>query len=377
MKTHRSLTLTGILLLLAHAVFSQAICGFDIVHNRRLQKDPVYHQNVLDGEAAIRSYIRQHPKLGQPRRPIVQGAPGGPATPLSALYTIPVVVHVIHTGGAIGTIYNPTDAQILGAIDYLNAVYNGTESNLSGGAGDLQIQFALARRDPNCNATNGINRVDGSGVAGYVTGGVKEQTTVGVDEVSIKDLSRWNTSQYYNIWVVDKIDGNDGTGPGSFIAGFAYFPGAPSSVDGIIMLATQMVSGQKTLPHEIGHAFNLYHPFQGTNPAGTSCPVNAACSTDGDQVCDTDPVSTPVDFVCRTGATNPCTGTPYTINTESNYMTYTNCYTLFTSGQKARMLAAAAASPRSNFITSQGATAPTPAPAPVDQKLTSNSPVIR
>src|SRR6187402_3577758 len=194
MKTYRSFALTGILLLLAHAVFSQAICGFDVVHNKRLQKDPVYHRNVLDGEAAIRTYIRQHPQSGQPRRPIVQGTPGGPGTVLSALYTIPVVVHVIHTGGAIGTIYNPTDAQILGAIDYLNAVYNGTEANLSGGVGDLQIQFAIAKRDPNCNATNGINRVDGSGVPGYVTGGVNAQTGGGADEVSVKDLSRWNPS---------------------------------------------------------------------------------------------------------------------------------------------------------------------------------------
>ena len=372
MKTNRSLALTGMLLLLAHAVFSQAICGFDAVHNKRLQKDPSYRQNVLDGEAAIRTYLRQHPKLGQPRTTIVQGVPGNPA-PLSALYTIPVVVHVIHTGGAIGTIYNPTDAQILGALAYLNSVYNGTESHLSGGVGDLQIQFALAQRDPNCNATNGINRVDGSGVAGYVSGGVNASTTGGADEVSVKDLSRWNTSQYYNIWIVDKIDGNDGTS-GQFIAGFAYFPGASTNVDGIVMLATQMVAGQKTLPHEIGHAFNLYHPFQGSSNAAT-CPANTFndCTLDGDQVCDTDPISENMtlgvlDGTCRTG-TNSCTGGAYSINTESNYMNYSNCYTLFTAGQKARMLAAAAAAPRSSLSASLGATAPNAGGSPCGPKI--------
>ena len=143
---------------------------------------------------------------------------------------------------------------------------------------------------------------------------------------------RWDPTQYYNIWVVDKIDGADGTS-GQFIAGFAYFPGGDPNYDGIIMLATQMITGQKTLPHEIGHAFNLYHPFQGSTDV-TVCPANANCNTDGDLVCDTDPISYNqtggiVDFTCRTG-TNSCTGTAYSSNTESNYMNYTFCYTLFT-----------------------------------------------
>ena len=103
---------------------------------------------------AIRQYIlAQLPLLKQPARPNIPGqiAPSGQITPLNQTgptstplsgppYTIPVVVHVINTGGAIGTIYNPTDAQILGAIAYLNAVYNGTEPGTQG-AGDLQIQF--------------------------------------------------------------------------------------------------------------------------------------------------------------------------------------------------------------------------------------------
>ena len=64
----------------------------------------------------------------------------------------------------------------------------------------------------------------------------------------------------------------------------------------------------------------------------------------GDRVCDTDPISYNqvggvVDFTCRSGI-NACTGTPYSINTEKNYMNYTNCYTVFTAGQKARMQAA-------------------------------------
>ena len=337
-----------------YTALSQAICGFDNMHAKRMEQDPVYRKSIRAGEENIRQYINNHPNQPSAR---------GNAAP----YTIPVVIHIVHTGGAIGSIYNPTDAQVLGAIDYLNQVYSGTESSTT--SGDLQIHFAMAKRDPNCNPTNGINRVDGSGITGYVAGGVNSSTTSGTDELNVKNLIRWPVTDYYNVWVVNKIDAKDGTN-GQFVAGFAYFPStAPvaAQYDGIVMLATQMKTGQKTLPHEIGHAFNLYHPFQGS-PDKNTCPTNTTCSTDGDQVCDTDPITYNqlggvIDFTCRTG-TNTCTGTPYNANTENNYMNYTGCFTLFTPGQNARMLASAAAAPRASLATSLGATPTTSGCAP-------------
>ena len=335
---------TAFALLLYFVSFSQPICGFDDVH-QKLMKDSGYRKRLLKSESSLRDYISSHKELLNQK---------GPKTLSGPLYTIPVVVHVIHTGGAIGTIYNPSDAQIQGAIDYLNAVYNGTYPGTTG-AGDLGIQFILAKRDPNCNPTNGITRTDGTVLSGYSASGVM-RSSVGVDEMSVKNLVRWDPTQYYNIWVVNKIDAKDGTS-GTFVAGFAYFPGA-GLYDGTIMLATQMISGQKTLPHEIGHAFNLYHPFENSaDPSGATCPVNGNCNTDGDQVCDTDPITLPPSFVCRTG-TNSCTGTAYSNNTESNYMNYTNCYTLFTSGQRTRMLASAAGVDRISLANSLGGTAP-------------------
>lgn len=307
-----------------------------------MQTDPLYRKAVEENEKAIQRYVSKN--KNNPSERIA-----------SVLYTIPVIVHVMHTGGAVGTIYNPSDAQIQGAINYLNQVYNGTYPGTQG-IGDIQIQFVLAAKDPSCNGTTGIERIDASGISGYSANGVSSNlgTTPGVDELLIKNLSRWNPYQYYNIWVVNKIDGKDGTS-GQFIAGYAYFPGGQPTYDGTIMLATQMISGQKTLPHEIGHAFGLYHPFQGSADKNT-CPANADCTTDGDHVCDTDPISYNqlggvVDFSCRSGV-NSCTGTNYSINTESNYMNYTNCYTLFTAGQKTRMLASATSPYRKSLTTS-------------------------
>ncbi len=316
------------MLFLGSLIHAQDKCGFDIIHQKQLKENPSYRRQTEEQDAWISNYLRNQ-----------QGIQ--PDQPTAVQYTIPVVVHVVHTGGAIGTTYNPTDADIQGAITYLNQVYNGSYPGIEG-VGDIEIQFALAVRDPSCNTTNGINRVDGSGLSGYTADGVRLSGAVGAADLDVKNLIRWDPSRYYNIWVVNKIDSKDGTS-GSFVAGYAYFPGAPATVDGTIMLATQMKTGRKTLPHEIGHAFSLYHPFQGAS--GSTCPTNANCANEGDRVCDTDPITQPVGFVCSTG-NNPCTSTPFSINTEHNIMNYTNCATLFTAGQKARLLAGAASSAR-------------------------------
>ena len=347
MKKTILLACIAILWQLTTSVYAQPPCGFDEVHNKLLKTDPVFARQIEQNEVNIRRFIETHPELRSGSRP-------------SAVVTIPVVVHVMHTGGAIGSIYNPSDAQILGAINYLNQVYAGTYPGMSapiegGGVVDMEIQFALAQRTPSCGTTNGINRVDASSLPNYASFGVNVNNTNGCPELTLKNFSRWNPADYYNIWIVNKLDGADGTS-GQFIAGFAYFPGSSSQLDGTIMLATQMDAGEKTLPHEIGHALNLYHPFQGS-ANNTQCPTNSSCTTQGDRVCDTDPISNNYNavsgnysFACRTGANSCASPNTYSINTESNFMSYTNCYTLFTNGQKTRVQAAMSLSSRASLV---------------------------
>lgn len=336
---------------------AQTPCGFDNRHNHLLETDSNYARRFIENSKSIQKYIAEHPGLRTP----VAGRP-------FAVYTIPVVVHVMHTGDVIGSLYNPTDAQINGAIAYLNQVFAGTYPGMTtpsagGAAGDLEIRFALAQRTPTCGSTNGIDRVDASSIPNYVANGVNSSNTNGASELAVKDFARWNTADYYNIWLVNKIDGKDGTS-GQFTAGYAYFPSASASLDGTIMLASQMASGEKTLPHEIGHALNLYHTFQGSANS-SQCPPNSTSPTcgsvgDGDECCDTDPVSNNnvggvYNFSCRTGTANNCTASPgptrlYTVNTESNFMAYTNCYTLFTNDQKARVQAAMSLPSRASLV---------------------------
>ncbi|MGZ8523223.1 MAG: M43 family zinc metalloprotease [Chitinophagaceae bacterium] len=327
---------------------AQAPCAFDKKHDKLLLNNPVFARQIEQNDITIRKYIEAR-----------RGMKPGAAKPMATV-TIPVVVHVMHTGGAVGSIYNPSDAQVVGAINYLNEVYAGSFAGMTapvegGGVVDMEVQFALAQRTPACGATNGINRVDASSLPNYVANGVNVDNTDGTPELTLKNFARWNVADYYNIWIVNKLDGADGTS-GQFIAGFAYFPGAPATLDGTIMLATQMESGEKTLPHEIGHALSLHHPFRGSAD-NTQCPLNTGCTTDGDLICDTDPIFNNYNsgtgvfsFACRTG-NNPCAGgIPYTINTESNFMSYTNCYTLFTNDQKARAIAAMALPSRASLV---------------------------
>ncbi|MFN5334928.1 MAG: M43 family zinc metalloprotease, partial [Bacteroidota bacterium] len=338
------------------AVFSQAVCGFDALHEYHLKTDPEYAKRMRINDQSIKDYIVKHPEL------MVAGRTN------ETVYTIPVVVHVIHTGDTVGTIYNPTDDRIISAINYMNDIYSGAYAWVGGltGAKDIGIRLVLAKRDPNCNPTNGIVRVDGSSLSGYVQSGIATSgTSQGVPELSVKNLSRWDPSRYYNIWIVNRINGADGTS-GQFVAGYAYFPGSSSSVDGTVVLATSMRDDNKILTHELGHAFNLYHPFQGSSNSA-QCPSNVDCNSDGDRVCDTDPVSYNVtngvvNFGCRTGP-NGCSGTQFSELTESNFMNYTNCFTLFSPGQKGRMRAAMLLSSRASLATSSGSIPPDQNPA--------------
>jgi hypothetical protein len=356
----QSLWMKGGLLLALLTILSlpplkaQVRCGFDGTINKLRKEHPGFEESLNKN---VRDYISKR-KLTTARMTGTQ----------SPIYYIPIVVHVIHTGDVVGSVYNPTDATIKGAIDYLNAVYNGTWTGTGGtilGAGDIQVQFVLATKDPAGNPSTGINRVNGSSITGYTTTGIS--TSGSPDELSVKNLSRWDPAAYYNVWVVNRIDGADGTVPGvPFTAGYAYFPmpnnnsAENRNIDGIVMLATQMRAGAKTLPHEIGHALSLYHPFQGETifSGSNGCPANTSPATQGDYCADTDPVINPADdsygataFSCRTSV-NSCSGLPYSDNTEKNFMNYTNCYQLFTNDQKARMQASAAITTRRGLIDS-------------------------
>ncbi len=315
------LTMLFLLAVSTGRVISQDMCGTDEVHAYMMNTNLQYRQQYYSTQEQIRAIIES-----------------GTADRGDVLYEIPVVVHVIHLGEPVGQGSNISDAQIIGAINGLNERY----ANLNGIGVDIQMTFCLAKTDPFGCPTNGIVRVDGSGVPNYSDGGVtrdvdKSGCSNAASDESVKDLSHWPVNNYYNIWVVHTICGG--------WAGYAYYPWG-SIYDGAIMHRSYMTYNSTTLAHEIGHAFNLPHTFDGDN-SGQSCPPNDFCASQGDQVCDTPPHK-----VSDCGATNPCSSEGIWDNSRRNYMSYCGSTNRFTQGQKERMHASLQVFPRNQLLNS-------------------------
>jgi PKD repeat protein len=317
-------------------------CAHTTIHEKLLIDDPTYKIEQENREALLTQLVEQYELGFIPKS--------------NEIFTIPVVVHIIHKGEAYGTGTNITDEQVYSAINALNEDYRKLPgTNGDGDGADIEVEFCLAQRDPNGNSHSGINRVSGCSVANYCEQGITAGQGQGAVEMSVKNLSRWPNQQYYNIWVVNEIENNNG---GSGIQGYAYFP-TTSQVDGTVLLFNAFgtvgnlksyTNRNRTLTHELGHAFALFHTFQ-----GGSCATETNCTAQGDRVCDTPPT------VLNSNCANPACGGTQQVN---NYLDYTNqvCKNMFTEGQKTRMRLAIQNS-RSNLMNSNGCEPVIAAPA--------------
>ncbi|MCY7358890.1 MAG: hypothetical protein LH609_15815, partial [Rudanella sp.] len=257
---------------------------------------------------------------------------------LTTVYTIPVVVHVYHLGEAVGTGSNVSTASVQAAIDAMNQSFRA--QGAFSGSQDVKIQFVLATRTPNCQATNGIVRVDARSITGYQVNGCS--TTDEPMQNNLRTLSSWSRDSYVNIGVVHKMPD---------AAGFAWF------LNDLFIPAQYANGSQGALwGHEMGHAFNLYHTFEGDN-GGTQCPVNTNPTTDGDRIGDTDPHK--ASDGCSTyspTSINPCIGVAFGTLLQ-NIMSYSACKTRFTLSQVERMRYALLFS-RTGLINSYGKVPP-------------------
>lgn len=316
MKNLSTLILAALLALSAN---SQKYCGFDAIRDA--------HENIFkldsDGldDRILDRIVQMRQSLG-----------GGELI-------IPVVVHVIHENGP----ENIGLDQIQDGIDALNDAFANTgdyEDDLNTAIG---IQFCLAGTNPDGDFSTGVN---------YVMSGLTD-VLVPSQELELKDLIRWDPTQYLNIWLVAEITREaDNSG----VVGFATFPDAHGSdQDGLVIEAAFFGSNfndTKVIMHEIGHYLGLFHTFQ------DGCP-NDDCLLSGDRVCDTPPDSQVFNVFCFDG-TNSCEtddddlsiNNPFRPVEEGgigdqpdmqvNYMDYSNlmCFRAFTEGQKERMNAA-------------------------------------
>lgn len=272
---------------------------------------------------------------------------------------IPVVVHVVWNTAA----QNVSDAQIQSQIDVMNADFRRTNADagsvpaaFAGVAADARIEFALAVRDPNCAATNGITRTN------TATTGFTRTTRNNVKSAATGGANPWPSDRYLNMWVANFIVESDGFQ----LLGFATFPGGPAALDGFVAdteafgtigTATAPFNLGRTCTHEIGHWLNLIHIWGDDTNLADQCSGSDECADTPNQADQTTGNPTGV----RTSCSNSPNGDMY-----MNYMDYTDDagMFMFTQDQALRMNAALSVA-RASILASDGlipVTAGPPAP---------------
>lgn len=266
-----------------------------------------------------------------------------------SILRIPVVVHVIHNGEAVGTGANISYEQVLSQIEVLNEDFrrkpgtNGFNTHPDGV--DCEIEFYLAERDPEGKLLEepGVDRFDG-GRSSWPKGAVLNP----IDNL-IKPTTIWNPEEYFNIWTV-----NFGGFSGRDLLGYAQFPsnstleglnvnGGSPETDGIVVGYKYFGSSEKgnfkdliapfdlgrTTTHEVGHWLGLRHIW-----GDGDCTV--------DDYCDDTPTAGAPNYSCSSNIS--CASADMI----ENYMDYTEdpCMNIFTLEQKERMHTVLANSPR-------------------------------
>lgn len=237
---------------------------------------------------AIKEALQKHPNLIKRYQYIQQG---NSITPFSnqkitrkkSVSKIPVVVHVVLKDPT-----KVTDAQIQSQIDVLNQDYqfrNPDQSNIpdvwQSIAGNMNIQFCLAKRSPDNEPTNGIVRVKTNQSSFTITDAVKavkHDNTGGADA--------WDSHRYLNIWICNLRGDFLGVGTPPVIY--------PDNEQGVVIQYNAFGTVGNLLPdynkgrsctHELGHFLNLLHLW------GES--KDDACNLN-DYIADTPPQKGPV-----------------------------------------------------------------------------------
>jgi hypothetical protein len=310
-------------------------------------------QTIMNDPAQRAAYLEQQSKFEDELQKLeTNGFKNSNSLESINTIRIPVAVHYPTAGTATAATKTCLRRLAQRQIDILNADYNATNTDISNWTavsglfpnstiGNLNVQFVIATQ--NHPAESGLINGDLAVTFGTDFIGAGDRfCTNGCNE----DIT-W--AGYMNM-VVTNISGG--------ILGFSPLGGQPSfgrtvvidnnSFGATLSPSPTSCSGfgpaapynkGRTLTHELGHFFNLYHTFQACD--GTNC------ATSGDRVCDTPATNQPrydcnaADNPPTPGGGNPDLSTCGFTQITMNYMDYVEdaCMYMFTAGQVTRMRA--------------------------------------
>ena len=262
--------------------------------------------------------------------------------PKATVWYVPIVFHILHNGGS----ENVSDEQVHDALailnrDYarLNADADNVHADFQGMPTAVDVEFVLATKAPDGTCFSGITRTQNA-LSNDGSNGTAQVNAI----ISGNDVYQgtWPGNKYCNVFVCGEIGG---------AAGYTYTPSnwiGSGMGNGIWILDTYLgsigtssASSSRTLTHETGHWLNLSHVWGPNNNPG-----NASSCNDDDGVADT-----PNEIGVTSCNVNEATCGPRA-NVE-NYMDYSYCSKMFTSGQVDRIRQALSSSVggRSNLRT--------------------------
>lgn len=333
-----------LIILLSINLFSQNhenFCGFD----DNMRKIDIKYPELKKRREVVEEKLRNIDKQSYLNK--VGGSTSWNGQYNGQVFEIPVVVHIIESSAAANANLSVTNQEVIDWIDRANKMYETTYGNgfYPEGAGPdggnvIPFRLVLAKRTPQCTPTTGIVRYNGSSIPLYDTMGVDSNGAGnGASDFQIKTLApHWPETSYFNIYVIIGFDGEQQQLGG--LMGYAAFPDTYDySYESFMKVATIKRAHNTTLTHELGHAFGLYHTFQGVSYTNqTLCPVNTNCAANGDRVCDTSPSRSMYGVpIPSNSSIDPCTGQNYD-GTQYNVMNYTNSNRKFTEGQRDRAI---------------------------------------
>lgn len=268
-------------------------CGAQDLKNALMAQDPSFKQH-LDQSLAEQKQISaqyENENINNPRAKTT-GVP-----------VIPVVFHVVldsaqfnQIGGNAGIL-----DRLVSQINVLNRDFNRQNSDstqiptvFKPVYGNVQIQFAPAHTKPDGTGTNGyevkLTNTSFSGGINSAYSNAKHAATGGLDA--------WNPDTYLNVWVINTGSGSSITLGVTVPPSFTVAGGGPmaNNEKGIVIhygaygsrtSPTQYfisgITGGRTLTHETGHYFEIWHTWGDDNGL---CPNNGG---QDDGIADTPP----------------------------------------------------------------------------------------